>query len=248
MRLLLLAICVLFTTLAHGQTLKPVPPIDKVKDTLALRIDSIKNIIKKFDDEAIQEYKNEKEFQYGEDDPKTQSWWDRFWSAFWRWIAELFGDGTKKAQKTALAPFLKYLLIAICVGLVVFVVIKLVGVKMFAGKSKSVDVPYDETLENIHEIDFNEEIEVALQNKNYRLAVRLLYLSTLKLLSDKELIDWQPNKTNQAYLGEVPQEQAPEFALLTRNFEYVWYGDFSLDASTFGEIQTSFQQFKAAVK
>ena len=248
MRLLLLAICVLFTTLAHGQTVKPALPIKKAKDTLSLRLDSSKQALKKFDDEAIQQYKSQKEFQYGEDEPKTQSWWDRFWSAFWRWIGKLFGEGTKKAQKTGLAPFLQYLLIGICAALIVFIVMKMLGVKMFAGKSKSVEVPYDETLENIHEIDFNEEIEAALQKKNYRLAVRLLYLSTLKLLSDKELIDWQPNKTNQAYLSEVPQEQAAEFALLTRNFEYVWYGDFGLDASTFGEIQVSFLQFKAAVK
>lgn len=88
-----------------------------------------------------------------------------------------------------------------------------------------------------------------MQNRNYRLAVRLLYLQTLKHLSDKEIIDWQPNKTNLAYVAEVQNGQGyEEFTPLTHQFEYVWYGDFKLDKSAYEHIQLAFQQFNNRLK
>ena len=101
-----------------------------------------------------------------------------------------------------------------------------------------------ETLENIHEIDFSEQIAIALQNKNYRLVVRLLYLQTLKQLSDKNLIDWQPEKTNQTYVSELKQQPYhQQFVSLTNQFEYIWYGEFYIDENTFQPIYQSFQEF-----
>lgn len=252
MRSLLLAILLLFAMDLLAQQGPRIVVRNPVKDAVVLNLDSSKTKVRKFDDQTIQKYKAEKEFQYGDEEPKGLNWWQRFWRNFWRWIDRLFGERQTTTSKPSMWPVvLKYTTIVICIGLIVFAIFKLAGVdlKFLTGKSKTVDVPYDESLENIHEISFDDEIGSTLQNGNYRLAVRLLYLQTLKHLSDKGMIDWLPNKTNLAYVIEVQKHNGyNEFAILTNQFEYIWYGDFNIDKITFGGIQQSFQQFNQRIR
>lgn len=204
-----------------------------------LKNDSSAVVLRNFDLQKIKDYRTQKEFLYDEQLPINTNWWDRFW----RWIWDLI---TAAMENRYSGDFIKYLVIAIIVALVIFAVIKLIGLdlKIFTGKSKAVDVPYDESLENIHEINFIEEIEKAVGNGNYRLAVRLLYLRSLKLLSDRELIHWQPDKTNQAYVDELAdQDRKEQFKVLTLQFEYIWYGDFAVDKDGFKAIKGNFERF-----
>lgn len=253
MRITVFCLLFLFFALSSQAQVAPQLVVQKaVNDSLDLKLDTSKTQLKKFDNEAIQKYKDQKEFQYGDDEPKGLSWWDRFWRNFWSWINRLFGQRETTSSKPSMWPsILKYGTMVICIILVVFIIFKLAGVdfKWFAGKSKTIDVPYDESLENIHEISFEDEISNTLQNGNYRLAVRLLYLQTLKYLSDKEIIDWLPNKTNLAYVREMQGENGhAAFANLTYQFEYIWYGDFPVDKTAFAQIQQSFQQFNSLLK
>jgi len=94
-------------------------------------------------------------------------------------------------------------------------------------------------------MNFDAEIEKAISRHDFRLAVRLLYLKCLKQLSDKELIRWQIDKTNAAYIYELTDPvQKQTFGLLTRQFEFIWYGDFPIDKDTFSKINALFQNFK----
>ncbi len=253
MRILVLAVLLFFSMDLLAQK-NPRFVIGKpAKDTIALKLDSSKTQLHEFDNESIQKYKAEKEFQYGEEDSKDLGWWDRFWRSFWDWIESLFGERQINGSKASVWPaVLKYVTIGVCIGVIIFVIFKLAGVdfKWLAGKSKAIEVPYDESLENIHEISFDDEIGNTLQNGNYRLAVRLLYLQTLKRLSDKGIIDWLPNKTNLAYVKEVlkADKDYEEFVHLTNQFEYIWYGDFSVDKTAFANIQQSFQKFNEGLK
>jgi len=204
-----------------------------------LKNDSSTVVPRNFDLQKIKDYSVQKDFQYDEQAPTNISWWDRFW----RWFWDLLNGALQNKYS---GSFVKYLVIVIVAALVIFAVIKLIGLdlKIFAGKSKAVEVPYDESLENIHEINFNEEIEKAVASGNYRLAVRLLYLRSLKLLSDQELIMWQPEKTNQTYIDElIDLERKQQFKVLTLQFEYIWYGDFSIDKEGFKGVKGSFDRF-----
>jgi hypothetical protein len=59
------------------------------------------------------------------------------------------------------------------------------------------------------------------------------------------LIQWQIDKTNSAYIYELKDvNQQKAFRLLTRQFEYVWYGNFAIDKDAFGSISNLFQDFK----
>ena len=84
----------------------------------------------------------------------------------------------------------------------------------------------------------------AIRNGNYRLAVRYLYLQSLQRLSEKKFIEINSNKTNYEYVMEVRRHKfANEFASLTLQYEYVWYGEYPVDERLFEQIQGSFTQF-----
>lgn len=84
----------------------------------------------------------------------------------------------------------------------------------------------------------------AIRNGNYRLAVRYLYLESLQRLSEKKFIEINTNKTNYEYVMEVRRHKfANEFASLTLQYEYVWYGEYPVDERLFNQIHGSFTQF-----
>ena len=100
---------------------------------------------------------------------------------------------------------------------------------------------YSITQEDIHGIDFEKEISDAVTADNYRLAVRLLYLQTLKKLSDAGLIAWRIDKTNFSYLNELKQADFYlSFQRLTTQFENNWYGHLPLDKSEYSEVSREF--------
>ncbi len=254
MRLLLALFLVsfLYNTQAQQQAvLHKVDSVKKQKSNVPLKLDQSKTDVHHFNDRALDNYKEKKEFHYDDDAPKTTSAWDRFWASFWNWFRALFRSEKNPQQNTLFAAVLKYSLIGLSAALIIFVIFKLLNVdfKLLFGKSKVVDVPYDESLENIHEINFDEQLETALENNNYRLGVRLLYLQTLKQLTDKELIDWRPEKTNNIYVAELESQSLhADFSSLTYQFEFIWYGDFPIDQTQFARLKQSFQNFNQATR
>ncbi|MBB5619970.1 hypothetical protein HDE69_001008 [Pedobacter cryoconitis] len=208
-----------------------------------LRSDSSKIQLRSFDAQKLKSYSQQTDFKYDQPAPIDASLWDRFWAWFWRKLSGV-------ARINYSVNFFRYIIIAAFIALIVFVVIKFTGVdfKLFMGKSKAVAIPYAESTDNIHEIDFNTEIDQAIQSANYRLAVRLMYLLSLKKLNSRNLINWQPEKTNQTYIREIadPQQRA-QFSLLTTQFEYIWYGEFFIDQENFKQVRNSYDQFNTAL-
>lgn len=237
--MLKILIAVLFTCFTIAASPAVIKPAVIEKSSL-IKNDTAKLSIRNFDQQQIKEYSRQSAFKY--DEAPTESWWDNFWKWFWKLLGNIV---TNKYT----GSFLKYLVIAVLAAMVIFVVFKLLGLdlKLLIGKSKSIAIPFSESLENIHEINFNEQIQQAITNANYRLAVRLCYLSALKTLNDQSLINWQPEKTNQAYVGEIEDPLLKkQFSQLTIQFEYIWYGEFFIDKENFGPIKNNFDLFNSA--
>lgn len=238
---------------AHATPVKKNVKSPKVSQHL--KIDSSKITVKQFDTVAINKYRGEPAFKYAE--VKTElTWWDRMWLWFWhqwrkfvQWLNSLFSSGKSGGKNTV--PAMRYVIIGIAAIVLVIGIFKLIGISLRnikKGKKNTVEVPYSESLENIHEINFDQAIENAVATKNYRLAVRLLYLRSLKQLSDRNLINWKLDKTNSAYVDELTNaDQKHRFSILTRQFEYVWYGDFPVDGQSFQDINIVFQEFKQQI-
>lgn len=98
------------------------------------------------------------------------------------------------------------------------------------------------------ESDFDQLIRQALQNSNYRQAVRYHYLRTLHLLAGKNLLQLAPDKTNFQYVHELTNSNyQQEFAALTLNYEYVWYGEFAIDKQIYDKIDSNFTRFNKKI-
>ncbi|MEJ7692909.1 hypothetical protein [Daejeonella sp.] len=205
-----------------------------------IRLDSSAIMLRTFDQPALDRYRAQKDFQYGTDYQTARSLWSRFWTWFWSLFTNVISDAASNNVT-------KNISLLVLAGLIIYLFIKFSGIgvlQMFSGKAKPIPLPYSESPENIHEIDFEPEIEKAIHNLDYRLAVRMLYLKCLKKLSDTGLISWQIDKTNSNYVAELVNSGKKEkFTFLTRQFEYIWYGEFNIDQPTFIEIQNDFKDF-----
>lgn len=85
-------------------------------------------------------------------------------------------------------------------------------------------------------------IAAAKKQLDYRLATRYLYLRLLQKLTASGAIEFAVDKTNTEYMRELtgkPYKQ--EVAALTLNYEYVWYGEFAIDATVFARLETRFK-------
>ena len=219
-------------------------PVPK-KTVAVVKLDTSKIAVKHFDANTLAKFRKAKDFDYNGEAVGEPTAWDRFWSWLWHVIGNLF----RKVPYGG--SILKYVLLGLAISLLAYIVFKSIGldpIQLLRRESAKIAVPYTESLENIHEINFDNEIEKAVAQHNYRLAVRLLYLKCLKQLSDGNLIQWQIDKTNTAYFYELSNpEQKQTFGQLTRQFEYVWYGDFNIDKDTFSNINTLFQNFKKLI-
>jgi hypothetical protein len=191
----------------------------------------------------LDELRRQHAFDYREQAQPEQeegnSAWSRFWGHFFRWLLRKFTWVSTYTYE----GFWRWVIYGLLAAAVVFVVLKLLQVditRAFGRAPRRAALDYETLSENIHELDFPTQLREAEEAGNLRLAVRLGYLALLKQLSDNSLIDWQPDKTNQAYLRELASQRPalrPPFAELTRQFEYVWYGELPLTTAQYAEVR-----------
>lgn len=99
-------------------------------------------------------------------------------------------------------------------------------------------------IEEIKNLDFDNEIKSAILQKDYRKAVRLHYLSSIKKLSEKGIIALNYSKTNIDYLNEIGKNEIKrEFKELTRIFNFIFYGNFNITEKNYVKIEPSFIKF-----
>jgi len=92
--------------------------------------------------------------------------------------------------------------------------------------------------------DIDQQLQHYLSIGDRRQATRYLYLKTLRLLSDRDLIRLHADTTNHEYLRQLhggPQE--PAFRFLTGAYEKVWYGEFALSEAGFQVLYDRFTDF-----
>ena len=91
---------------------------------------------------------------------------------------------------------------------------------------------------------YEKHLQEAIARGNFRQAVRFLHLQTLRLMADRELIVLSKDKTNADYLRVLLKTQWYQpFARLTRDYEYIWYGEVNVNADQFSRIHGQFRQF-----
>jgi len=102
-----------------------------------------------------------------------------------------------------------------------------------------------EEAEDIYHVDYDSEIAKAIQQQNYRLAIRLHYLQLLKSLSQQNIIQYSAGSTNADYIQQLSATHYyKDFFRLTRHFEYILYGQMKISPVAFAAVQHDFETFK----
>jgi hypothetical protein len=188
----------------------------------------------------LREFRQQREFRYVEPPPAETSTMSLFWRRFWQWVGELLsGPGYQSRGR-----YVVYALFGAAFLYVLLRLLRLDYTSAFGRASRSLPLSYEAAPEDINSIDFAARLEEAEATGNYRLAVRLGYLLVLHTLAVRQLINWQPDKTNHHYLQELTGTPwLPGFSLLTRQFEYVWYGEEALTPLSYATVRDARQQF-----
>ena len=215
--------------------------LNSLANTKPLVFDTASVVTRNID---VKTYIQQPEFQYDDIAMPRENLWDKFWKWFWKIVDDIF-------YTKAGSVILNWVIGATAVAIITFFVLQLTGMNqngLFA-KDGSASLNYAIEVDDIHGIDFNAAIDAAAVKQNYRLAVRLLYLQTLKLLADNALIDWRINKTNAAYVQELKDHQVQlQFLQLTNYFDKAWYGESKVIVEQFDKLKQSFSQFQQQIK
>ncbi|WP_303010529.1 DUF4129 domain-containing protein [uncultured Bacteroides sp.] len=153
------------------------------------------------------------------------------------WLSKQFGDFMRKIFGSHFAEEYSGLILILVAVIILLLIIWLVYKKrpeLFTYSRRNA-LPYTVEEDTIYGVDFPKGIDEALSRQDYREAVRLLYLQTLKQLSDAGQIDWQLYKTPTQYIYEV---RLPAFRQMTTHFLRVRYGNFEATGELFRVMQT----------
>jgi hypothetical protein len=102
------------------------------------------------------------------------------------------------------------------------------------------DTP-DEKLWHTSPLQLSQQAEA---RGEYRQAVRYQYAYLLQLLGEKQHLVVLPQKTSQHYVREVSaRAYAPEFARLTLQYEYVWFGGITPNKMQYDSIREGYRNF-----
>ncbi|MDI3321558.1 hypothetical protein [Pinibacter soli] len=145
-----------------------------------------------------------------------------------------------------LGPWFQYVLLGVAILIflgALFYFLSSNKVGFFAPSNKNIDEQPEETDlgENIFILPYQDLLNKAIKDKNYRLATRILYLQTLKLLSENGIIKFKPDSTNIHYLMQLNKTSYyDDFFKVTRHYEYVWYGKFDVTPEMYEKISRDF--------
>ncbi len=204
-----------------------------------------------FDAEDLIAYKIDKAFNYQEADTAI-SWWESFknwlgqiWMSFWQW---LFGDFQAGSFVAFLVTYLPYLILLTIVSFAIYLFVKANPGKEFLESREKGKTFLSEEEKIIEKDDINSLINKALAKKNYRLAVRYYYLLILKKLKENKYIDYQYQKTNTDYLAEIQSKNLQQqFYSITHLYEYIWYGDFTVNHNQYKMAEVDFKKIEATL-
>jgi hypothetical protein len=190
-------------------------------------------------EDQIQEYKNDPDFNYNTNFAEPDDWITKIKN----WINQQLATLTSSDAYSTIFDYIYYALMIIALILIVRGLIKADRRGLLFGKSNSDELIMKEFNEDINKLNFDDLISSAIETKNYKLAIRYLYLKSLQLLSDHEIIELKENKTNHQYLSEIKNSRiSGAFRNAMIIFEWIWYGEFSIDERTMNSSRDEFNE------
>lgn len=218
-----------------------------VKDSLAVSIDSTSVSQKSFSENLSKKYSGD-EFDYDSMEGEAENFLGRAINWFFQKLGEIFGIEISPEMY----QIIKIIIYGLLIVFAIFILVKLLvgdsASSFFSRKSKMV-APLNIQEEHIENVDLDSYIKNALKEENYRLAIRYMYLKSLKLLSLNNIIDWHFEKTNTDYYREIESESLKEnFKKASYLYDNIWYGEYALDKAGFENAQKDFERLNQNLK
>lgn len=191
--------------------------------------------------DAIRERYKGADFNYNINDTGGINLLQRILQKFFGWLSDVFGFDIDFINFQTLEYIVYgFLGIATLYLLIKFLMHAPIN-SVFKTEVKDIDgFQYVEA--HLTQVNFDTLISDALNNKNYRLATRYLYLKSLKLLTNKNIIEWHYDKTNSDYINEIKDENTKlVFKRISYIYDYVWYGEFPIDEADFNKNTVHFE-------
>ena len=208
-----------------------------------IHYDSAYYEVRNFNQLKVQNFQKDKDFSYLKLNREPFDLIEFLLTLFEEYILKPF----RKIIGITRAPYIMLMIIIVLAG---FIAYQMIRKKANTGIDKNLiqSSGFKNSLDNIHEIDFDREIENALKLADYSSAVRLQYLKLLKKLFDIGILKYKISKTNTDYLNELRNtELSPSFRRLSDIFNYVSYGKFIISSDDYSLIINRFKDFSIKV-
>lgn len=223
-------------------------------------IDSSSVELRTFHNKNLEELRKDPDFDYTEKDRKDRQTYDNQENGLDGQTDGNDGDNANSGRRKVRKEETKALNIeegAIYIAAaiaIIFLVLALLGINpmgLFRKNTKVVVPEIDE--EDIDKLDKNnldEKINQAIVKGDYTQAVRFLYLKTLFLLSQKQYIQLQREKTNLEYQQELKQSKNTlyeDFKYQSKIFAYIKYGGFEISQFQFDTLHPQFKNLHSKI-
>lgn len=202
-------------------------------------------------EDDLETYKTDDDFNYTEVEAeenfltKIKRWLNNILTKFWE---SIFGIGTAKGFLYFIFHILPYILLALLVFLLIRFFLKVNSKNLITKAKEEASILFTEEEQIIKNEDIPALIKEAINKKNFRLAIRYYYLLSLKQLTESDSISWQPQKTNEDYINEIKKDHLRvDFKNITRIYDYVWYGEFNVDAIKFEALKLPFENLNKTI-
>ena len=202
-----------------------------------IRYDSSEVEIKMPEENKIIKFQNDKDFIYEENPETPVSILDKIKYWLWSLLLKFFSD-------TGVAPYIRYTIIGI---VATFFIVKLFKTNIravFYNPKKRIKIEHELLDEDLNKLNIDKLLDDSIKNKEFRKAVRYLFLKTLKILIATELINKRIDKTNNEFVLELKNSKyIKEFKELVSFYEYGWYGNFNISQEQFLMIREKYDLF-----
>ena len=216
------------------------------QETKSVIIDDSSVSVKEFETNIPEEY-TDNSFDYNTVTGESQNYLLRFIRWFFEKLGDIFGIDVDPGMYKTVEILIYVILIIIAVYIISRLFLNTNTTSFFSKKSKDLaPIAFEE--EHIEQINLEELIKNALSQSDFRLAIRYMYLKTLKDLSINNLIDWHYDKTNFDYQNELKSPNLSDsFGRVSYLYDHIWYGEFGLDESEFSKAKKEFDQLTKAI-
>lgn len=170
------------------------------------------------------------------------------WEWFKRWLWEAFGSLFSTDQGLSVTSILFYAIILATLGLGVYWFMR-GGASAPTGRASHQLDHASIAEEDLHEIDFDRRIGMAVAEGDLRLAIRYLYLQALHHLEQHAWIVIKSGKTNRDYERDVASLAVGSvFRVARLEFEQVWYGKHNVDHTEYERIRSVFTELQVKAR